>query len=89
MGEDLMFFGLNGMFLPRLRYIKAMIDEFRSNEILIHPMYWGDSGGPVCNSAGELVGFITKIYFGVHGYLIYNDLIGGAMPLDEIRKFLE
>ena len=89
MGEELIYFGLNRFRLPRLRYIRAMIDEAYSNKILVNPIFYGDSGGPVFNSSGELVGIITEIYYDYYGPVVYHPLIGGAVPLSEIKEFLK
>lgn len=89
MGEDLIYFGLNSFQLPRIRYIRAMVDEARLNRLLITPMFWGDSGGPVCNSRGEIVGFITQIYEAFYRGQLYNPMLGGAVPLGEIKEFLK
>ena len=88
MGEDLIFFGLNSFGMPRIRYIRAMIDEARMNMILVEPIFWGDSGGPVCNNKGEIVAFITKIYSAFYNYQVYNPMLGGAIPLSELKEFL-
>lgn len=89
MGEDIIFAGFNSIKMPRLRYCRLTFDPYLDDKILIEPVFYGDSGGGVFNSRGQLLGIINEIIEIKKGDKIYLTLIGYATSLRITKEFLD
>jgi len=83
-GEHIIFCGCNVGRLTKFRHYRISINNYG---ILLHPVYYGDSGGGVFNTRGELVGIIQRLVLVERGAHTMSSLVGYAMPVDKIRKF--
>lgn len=83
-GERIMLTGHPQLSLTKLRLYQYLEGSLG---IMITPVFFGDSGGGVFNSNGELIGNI-KMILSIQSPLPQNTLYGYATPLDAIREFL-
>lgn len=85
-GDRLMYAGFNASALARLRFDIA--EEYEKFGTMLHPIYFGDSGGGVFKSNGRLVGVIHILIIDTRfGYQV-NTYIGYAVALNKIKDFL-
>jgi len=82
-GDDIIFAGYNSLKLPTIRYGKLSYHKLYG--VYVRPIFYGDSGGGVGDSKGELIGVIY-IMFKVENQYAY---FGYGVPLEKIRSFLE
>ena len=86
LGTDVRFVGHTILPVTRLRFSKFS-ESLKG--IMISPVFFGDSGGGVFNTKGELIGIIYTTY-----RIDFNNdhqytLIGYALPIDRITEFLD
>jgi len=81
-GEQIYFGGYTPLPVPRIRIHR--LSTYKKG-IYLHPVFFGDSGGGVFNSRGELIGIIYLTYK-INGTFT---LIGYAVLLEKIKAFLE
>lgn len=79
-GEEV---AIAGFPFPGLHFQFGRVSNARNEDghmVLDLTGMYGDSGGPVFNPAGELVGMTKRFYFG-------GDSLTGIIPLDDIKVF--
>jgi len=86
-GDRLMYAGFNASALARLRFDLA--EEYEEYGTMLHPVYYGDSGGGVFKLNGRLVGVIHILIIDARFGYRTNSYVGYAVSLEKIRKFLD
>ena len=86
-GDRLMFAGFNASALARLRFDLA--EEYEKYGTMLHPVYYGDSGGGVFKLNWRLVGVIHILIIDARFGYRTNSYIGYAVSLEKVRKFLQ
>jgi len=85
LGEEMMFTGYSSVPVPLLRFGRVAMNP---KGIMVHPVYFGDSGGGVFNMEGELIGIIYCTVMVQREEVRVSTLIGYAIPLEVIKVFL-
>ena len=86
-GEKIAFAGFNSAALARLRF--DFMEEYIKYGTMIHPVWFGDSGGGVFNANNRLIGIIKVLIFNeFYGYPVAT-LCGYATSLDKIHRFMD
>jgi S1-C subfamily serine protease len=82
-GDQAILCGYNALGIPAVRFSRVMVN---SNGIMFHPVFYGDSGAPIFDSNGKVIGIISEL-------LVINSvdhvLIGVAIPQSVIKEFLQ
>ena len=86
-GDRLMYAGFNASALAQLRFDFA--ESYPKYGTMLHPVYYGDSGGGVFRYNGRLVGIINKLIVDIRFGYHTNTYIGYAASLEKVRQFLK
>jgi len=87
-GKPVIYGGFNSLKTPKLRFGIATMSK---RGTMVHPAWYGDSGGPMMNTKNELIGIIYQMSVAVmqpYQDYVYT-LVGYAMPLETIKEFLK
>lgn len=86
-GEPVIYGGFNALKTPVLRFGFATTNN---KGTMVHPVWYGDSGGAMVNKKNALIGIIYRMDIATYQpYMPYVfTLVGYATPLKEIHEFL-
>jgi S1-C subfamily serine protease len=84
-GEEISFAGYTILPVTKLRLYRYLEGSLG---IMLTPVFFGDSGGGVFNSNGELIGII-KISLALRDPFPQYTLYGYACPLDVLQQFMK
>jgi len=86
LGDDIFIIGFPSISLPVLRFAKY-VDSPKG--IFIFPAYYGDSGGGIFNSKGQLIGIMQSVMIVTTAETKQITYFGYGTPIDKIKEFLK
>lgn len=86
LGDDIFVIGFPSISLPVLRFIKYVEAP---KGIFIFPAYYGDSGGGIFNSKGQLIGIMQSLMIVTTAETKQTTYFGYGTTLDKIKEFLK
>ena len=86
LGADIFVMGFTTISLPALRFMKYAESP---KGIFIFPSYYGDSGGGIFNSKGQLIGIMQSIMIITTSETKQTTYFGYGATLKKIKEFLK